>query len=276
MIIDGHQHFWRYNAERHGWITDDMAAIRRDFLPKELEQIYRQSDIDGSIAVQADQTEAETEYLLAFSRMYDFIKGIVGWADLQAPNIKERLDYFSSEKKVKGFRHIVQGESDPNFLFGQDFGRGIGQLASYNFTYDILVYHHQLAQVEPFVSKFPNQQFIIDHIAKPAIARHEIKQWSTHMRALAQHQNVYCKLSGMVTEADVNNWTYDDIAPYIDVVLECFGPKRLVYGSDWPVCLVAASYEEQFNVVQKALEKLSPAEKKQILGENAIRFYHIE
>jgi L-fuconolactonase len=275
MIIDAHQHFWRYNAERHGWITDDMAVIRRDFLPKELEQIYRHNDIDGCVAVQVDQTEGDTGYLLAFSRMYDFIRGIVGWVNLQAPNIKERLEYYADESKIKGFRHIVQGESDPNFLSGQDFCRGIGHLSSYNFTYDILVRHHQLTQVEPFVVKFPKQLFIIDHIAKPAIASHEIKQWETHMRAIAKHENVYCKLSGMVTEADFNNWTYDQLAPYIDVVLDAFGPSRLVYGSDWPVCLVAASYEEQFGVVQKAIEKLSPAEKKQILGENAIRFYHL-
>jgi L-fuconolactonase len=275
MIIDAHQHFWRYNPERHGWITDDMAAIRRDFLPKELEQIYRHNDIDGCVAVQVDQTEAESEYLLAFSRMHEFVRGVVGWVDLRAANIRERLDYYCTEKKMKGFRHIVQGESDPDFLSGVDFCHGISYLSSYNFTYDILVYHHQLSQVEPFVVRFPNQLFIIDHIAKPAIAKHDIKQWATHMRAIAQYGNVYCKLSGMVTEADVNNWTYDDIAPYIDVVLECFGPSRLVYGSDWPVCLVAASYEEQFGVVRKAIERLSPAEKKQILGENAIRFYHL-
>jgi len=275
MIIDAHQHFWRYNPERHGWITDDMAAIRRDFLPKELEQIYRHNDIDGCVAVQADQTEGESEYLLAFSRKYDFIRGVVGWVNLRDEKVKDRLDYYSTEEKMKGFRHIVQGESDPNFLMGDDFCRGIGLLKSYKFTYDVLVYHHQLYQVEPFVKKFPDQSFIIDHIAKPSIATHEIKQWSIHMRAIASHENVYCKLSGMVTEADANNWTYDDIAPYIDVVLECFGPSRLVYGSDWPVCLVAASYEEQFGVVQKAIEKLSPNEKKQILGENAIRFYHL-
>jgi L-fuconolactonase len=275
MIIDAHQHFWRYNPTRHGWISDDMAAIRRDFLPKELEQIYRQNDIDGCVAVQADQNEAENEFILAYARKYPFIRGIVGWVDLQAPDIKERLDFYSSEKSIKGFRHIVQGEADPNFLLGQDFCRGIGHLKSYNFTYDILVYHYQLVQVEPFISKFPAQQFIIDHIAKPAIAKGEINQWEKYMRAISKHENVYCKLSGMVTEADIKSWTYDDLAPYLDVVLDCFGPSRLIYGSDWPVCLVAATYEEQFGVLQKAIDRLSPAEKKQILGENAIRFYHL-
>jgi L-fuconolactonase len=275
MVIDAHQHFWRYNPGRHGWINDDMAAIRRDFLPKELEQVYRQSDIDGCVAVQVDQNEAENEFLLAFARKYPFIRGIVGWVDLQNLNIKERLEYYSSEKTMKGFRHIVQGESDPNFLSGQDFCRGIGQLKAYDFTYDILVYHHQLIQVEPFVSKFPSQQFVLDHIAKPAIAKREITQWEKYMRAIAKHENVCCKLSGMVTEANIQNWTYDDLVPYLDVVLDCFGPSRLIYGSDWPVCLVSATYEEQFGVVQKAIERLSPAEKKQILGENAILFYHL-
>lgn len=275
MIIDAHQHFWRYNQERHAWISDDMAAIRKDFLPKELEQIYRQNDIDGCVAVQVDQTEAENEFFLAFARRYSFIKGIVGWVDLQDEKVKDRLEYYSTEKIIKGFRHIVQGEPDPNFLLGQDFCRGIGMLDSYNLTYDILVYHYQLVQVERFVSKFPKQNFIIDHIAKPNIKSGEIDQWSKYMKAIAKHENVYCKLSGMVTEADFNNWTYDAIAPYINIVLESFGPSRVVYGSDWPVCLVAATYEEQFNVVHKAIEKLSPAEKKAILGENASRFYHL-
>ncbi|HZY80426.1 MAG TPA: amidohydrolase family protein [Cyclobacteriaceae bacterium] len=275
MVIDAHQHFWRYSPARHGWITDEMAVIRRDFLPKELEQIYRQGDIDGCVAVQVDQNEAENEFFLAFARLHPFIKGIVGWVDIQDPKIKERLEYYSTERTIKGFRHIVQGESDPNFLLGRDFCRGVGMLNAYNFTYDILVYHYQLVQVEPFISKFPKQKFIIDHIAKPAIAKGEIKQWEKYMRSIAKHENVYCKLSGIVTEADINHWSYEDLAPYLDVVLDCFGPSRLVYGSDWPVCLVAATYEEQFGVVQKAIEKLSPAEKKQILGENAIRFYNL-
>lgn len=273
MIIDGHQHFWHYNSERHSWITDDMAAIRKDFLPKDLEQVYRHNDVDGCVAVQVDQAESETEYLLALSRKHDFIKGIVGWVDLRAKNIRERLDYYSSESKVKGFRHIVQGEAEPEFLLGDDFCRGISLLG--NFTYDVLVYHYQLPQVEKFVKKFPNQAFIIDHIAKPAIAKQDIQEWADWMKAISRHENVYCKLSGMVTEADHKNWTYDQVAPYIDVVLECFGAARLVYGSDWPVCLVAASYEEQFGVVQKAIATLSGTEKNQILGENAIRFYHL-
>ncbi len=275
MIIDAHQHFWKYQPERHGWINDEMAVIRRDFLPKELEEIYRHNKIDGCVAVQVDQTEADTEFFLTLARSHPFIRGIVGWVDLQSPSIEARLEHYQSEKKIKGFRHIVQGESDPNFLLGQDFCRGVALLDRFGFTYDILVYHHQLVQVERFVTKFPKQRFIIDHIAKPAIAKHEISQWEKYMRSIAERENVYCKLSGMVTEADYRNWTYDDIEPYINVVLESFGPDRLVYGSDWPVCLVAATYEEQFGVVGKAIEKLSATEKKRILGENAVAFYRL-
>jgi L-fuconolactonase len=273
MIIDAHQHFWKYNPVRHGWITDDMSAVRRDFLPKELQDTYRHNDIDGCVAVHVDQDEDDNEFFLALSKMYPFIKGIVGWVDLQDEKVKERLDYYAAQKAIKGFRHIVQGESDPNFLLGQDFCRGIGELERYGYTYDILVFHYQLIQVERFVTKFPKQKFIIDHIAKPAIAKHEIAQWEKYMRSIAQHQNVYCKLSGMVTEADFRNWTYEDLAPYIEIVLESFGPTRVIYGSDWPVCLVAATYEEQFGVIQKAIEKLSPNEKKMILGDNAVKFY---
>lgn len=275
MTIDAHQHFWRYDPVRHEWINDSMTAIRRDFLPEELAGIYQRHNIDGCVAVQVDQVESENDFLLGLSRQHHFIKGIVGWVDLRSPSIEQRLEHYASEKLMKGFRHIVQGESDPNFLLGQDFGRGISQLAKHGFTYDILVYHHQLVQVGPFVSKHPKQHFIIDHLAKPAILNGEIKQWEKYMRSIAQHENVYCKLSGMVTEADFHRWTYEQLEPYIHVVLDAFSPSRVVYGSDWPVCLVAASYEQQLGVVRRAIEKLSDTEKAKVLGENAVRFYHL-
>ncbi len=275
MTVDAHQHFWRYDPVRHEWINDSMAAIRRDFLPEELAGIYQRHNIDGCVAVQVDQVESENDFLLGLSRQHHFIKGIVGWVELRSPSIEQRLERYASEKLMKGFRHIVQGESDPNFLLGQDFGRGISQLAKHGFTYDILVYHHQLVQVGPFVSKHPKQHFIIDHLAKPAILNGEIKQWEKYMRSIAQHENVYCKLSGMVTEADFHRWTYEQLEPYIHVVLDAFSPSRVVYGSDWPVCLVAASYEQQLGVVRRAIEKLSDTEKAKVLGENAVRFYHL-
>jgi L-fuconolactonase len=275
MIIDSHQHFWKYNAKNHAWINDEMSAIRRDFLPKDLKPIYDAYGIDGCVAVQVDQNEEENEFLLGLGRQHSFIKGIVGWVDFRATNISERLSFYSSIKLIKGFRHIVQGEPDKRFLMGEFFCRGIAGLRQYNFTYDILVYAHQLDQVEEFVKRFPNQPFIIDHLAKPAIKERSINDWRQRMQRIARHENVWCKLSGMVTEADWKKWTFDDLQPYMDAVLAAFGPKRIVFGSDWPVCLVAASYEQQLNVVQQFISRLSPAEQKEILGENAIRFYHL-
>lgn len=275
MIIDAHQHFWQYDPTRHAWIDESMSAIRRDFLPADLHKIYQQYGIDGCVAVQVDQTEQENEYLLECARQHSFIKGIVGWIDLRARNIEERAEYYRHVPLIKGFRHIVQGENDPNFLLNDDFCRGISWLGRYNFTYDILVYHHQLPQVVQFVKKFPEQALIIDHLAKPAIAKGDIETWRKHMKAIAVYPNVHCKVSGLVTEANRTTWTYADLEPYLDTVLEVFGPSRLVYGSDWPVCLVAASYEQQMQVVKTMIDQLSASEKGAILGENAIRFYHL-
>lgn len=275
MIIDSHQHFWRYNAENHAWINDDMSVIKRDFLPKDLKPIYDTHGIDGCVVVQVDQNEVENEFLLALARQHTFIKGIIGWVDFRAANISDRLSFYSSIKLIKGFRHIVQGEPDKRFLMGEFFCRGIAGLRQHNFTYDILVYAHQLEQVEEFVKRFPNQPFIIDHLAKPSIKEKSIEDWRQRMTRIAKNENVYCKLSGMVTEADWNKWNYNDLQPYMEAVLEVFGTKRLVYGSDWPVCLVAASYERQINVVRQFISRLSAAEQAEIMGENAIRFYHL-
>lgn len=275
MMIDAHQHFWKYTPERHGWIGENMSNIRRDFLPDELQQMYREHGIDGCVGVQVNQDEDDNEFFLELSRKHAFIKGLVAWVDFTKGDIQERLSYYSEQKVVKGFRHLIQEEKAPEFCLREDFCRGISLLKQFDFSYDILVKHYQLGAVLKFVAKFPNQRFIIDHIAKPDIASHNISGWEKNMRAIAKHQNVLCKLSGMVTEADFKNWKYDDIIPYIDVVLESFGTSRLVYGSDWPVCLAAASYEKQLDVVKKAIEKLSANEKKQILGENAVRFYKL-
>jgi L-fuconolactonase len=275
MIIDSHQHFWKYNPQNHGWITDDMSAIRRDFLPGDLKRIYDQNRIDGCVAVQVDQTEEENEFLLGLTEMHSFVRGIVGWVDFRAANIGERLTFYSAIPMIKGFRHIVQAEADPKFLLGVFFCRGIAELQQHKFTYDILVYANQLDQVADFVKKFPNQPFIIDHLAKPSIRDGSIKGWAIQMKSIAQHPNVYCKLSGMVTEADWNKWTYADLEPYMQTVLEAFGPQRLVYGSDWPVCLVASSYERQLAATKQFISRLSPSEQSAIMGENAVRFYHL-
>jgi L-fuconolactonase len=251
-----------------------MKAIRRDFLPEHLQPLLQRHNIDGSVVVQVDQTEDETLSLLSMTNHHDFIKGVVGWIDLRNPDVDSRLAYFSSLKKLKGFRHIVQAER-PRFLLQADFIRGVQRLARYGFTYDLLVYHHQLEDALEFVRQTPETKIVIDHLAKPSIAAQDRKQWEIHMRGMAEFPNVYCKVSGMVTEARWREWKYKDFVPYLDGVTNAFGTGRLMYGSDWPVCLVAATYEQQLSIVQEYLKAFSAAEKNQILGGNAERFYNL-
>lgn len=274
MTIDAHQHFWKYDPGRHSWITDDMKAIRRDFQPEDLQPLLEMNDIEGCVVVQVDQTEDETLALLSLANQHDFIKGVVGWIDLRNPNLDSRLQYFSSLKKLKGFRHIVQGEK-PGFLLQRDFIEGVRQLARYDFSYDLLIYHHQLEEALEFVRQVPETRIVIDHLAKPSIATQNRKQWDIHMRAMAEAPNISCKVSGMVTEARWPGWKYEDFVPYLDGVMNAFGTGRLMYGSDWPVCLVAATYHEQLLIVKRYLQKFSALEKNQILGENAERFYNL-
>lgn len=276
MIIDSHQHFWQYDPDRHAWIDDSMAKIQRDFLPYDLQKVYEANGVDGCVAVQVDQTEAETEYLVNLAGVYDFIKGVVGWIDLRADDLPERLDHFANHNKLCGFRHIVQGEEDVNFLLRPDFMQGIAQLHAYRFTYDILVFPHQLGAVLEFVRNHPQQLFVIDHLAKPYIKDGFYDGWALLMRAIARQENVYCKLSGMITEADWATWTAQDLQPYMDLVLEVFGPRRIMYGSDWPVCLVAGAYEQVKNTIAQYLSKLSTDEQAMIWGANAVRFYGLQ
>lgn len=273
-MIDAHHHFWKYEPSRHAWITDDMRAIRRDFQPGDLKPLLDKQHIEGSVVVQVDQTEDETLALLSLANQHDFIRGVVGWIDLRNENLHSRLEYFSSLKKLKGFRHIVQGEQ-PGFLRQPEFIKGVRQLADYHFTYDLLIYHHQMEEAVAFVRQVPNTPIVIDHIAKPSIATGERRQWETQMRELAAFSNVCCKVSGMVTEAKWSGWQYEDFVPYLEVVADAFGPRRLLYGSDWPVCLLAASYDEQFSIVRKYFNGFAASEKKAIFGENAKRFYNL-
>jgi len=275
MIIDSHQHFWNFEPVKHAWINDSMSVIRRDFTPEDLKKVYDQNGIDGCVAVQADQTIAETDFLLKLSEEHDFIKGIVGWADLRAENIEDVLQEYSQFEGLKGFRHVVLGEADHNFLLRPDFLRGISALEKNNFTYDILIFPHQLGATLEFVKKFPNQKFVIDHIAKPYIKDGFYDGWAALMTAIAQHENVYCKLSGMITEADFNTWTPKQLMPYMELVLNAFGPERIMYGSDWPVCLVAGNYTKVKEVTTNFIAKLSASEQAGIMGANAITFYNI-
>lgn len=273
--IDSHQHFWKYDPVRYAWIDQPMAVIQRDFLPGDLKPVLAASGIDGSVAVQAEQSVAENEFLLSLANRHDFIKGVVGWIDFQADDIQEKLSHFSQSKKMKGFRHVLQGEKQRDFMLRPAFKRGIAELHSFGFTYDILVFPDQLEFTKQFVESFPYQSFVIDHIAKPYIKDRRIDAWKTEMSAIAKFENVLCKVSGMVTEADWKRWKKDDFKPYLDVVVEAFGMKRLMFGSDWPVCLVAGSYTQVINLVHDYFSGFTKDEQEAFFGGNATRFYNL-
>ncbi|NNE77352.1 MAG: amidohydrolase family protein [Pricia sp.] len=275
MTIDSHQHFWNYDTQKHSWIDERMSAIRKDFLPQDLEQVYSDNGIDGCVAVQADQTLSETEFLLDLAETNEFIKGVVGWIDFRAKDVDAFLEKYHSQKKLKGWRHIVQGEPDPNFLLRPDFLKGISYLEKYGYTYDILVFPHQLGAVLEFVKRFPHQKFVIDHLAKPYIKDGFYYGWATLLREIAKHENVYCKLSGLITEADYDTWTYEQFQPYINLSLETFGSERIIFGSDWPVCLVAGTYAEVKKIATDAIASLSLNEQNNIMGTNAMAFYDL-
>ncbi len=273
MIIDSHQHFWKYDPVKDHWITKEMQSIRRDFLPSDLKPLLQKNNIDGCIAIQADQSEEESLFLLELAKENNFIKGVIGWVDLCSDTIDERLQYFSKFNKFCGVRHIIQAES-VGFMLRKDFQNGIKGLSKYNLTYDILVQYQQLPEVIAFVEKFPKQPFVLDHLGKPPIASKELDNWKEQIEILAKFPNVYCKASGMITEADWNTWKSSDFTRYLDVIFNSFGIKRILYGSDWPVCLLAAEYEEQLSIVENYISSFSSEEKKAIMGENAIRFYN--
>jgi L-fuconolactonase len=276
MKIDSHQHFWRYNPTRDAWITDDMSILKRDFLPEELALECKANGIDASIAVQADQSENETLFLLELAQGNPRIAGVVGWTDLASANVEEQLLNFSRHEKLRGFRHIAQAEPDDRFLMQPAFLRGISRLRQFDFTYDILIYPKQLPAAIELVSKFPEQRFVIDHLAKPSIKSNEIIFWDAHIRRIAESPNVFCKLSGLVTEADWRNWKPADFKPYLDVVFDAFGVDRLMFGSDWPVCLLAAAYAQVKQIIEDYLHGCTSAQKENIFGGNAIRFYDLK
>ena len=273
-MIDSHQHFWKYHPEKHAWINTGMRSIRRDFQPADLKPLLDKNNFEGCVVVQVDQTEDETLQMVSLANQHAFIKGVVGWIDLRNEDLASRLDYFSTLKNLKGFRHIVQGEQ-PGFLQQSSFIKGVRMLGRHGFTYDLLIYHHQLAEAIEFVKQIPETPIVIDHLAKPSINTQSIETWAAQIAAMAQFPNVSCKVSGMVTEARWREWKYDDFVPYLDVVFQAFGTGRLMYGSDWPVCLVAASYDEQLSIITNYLKDFSAPEKSKVLGENAKRFYNL-
>ncbi|RAJ31910.1 amidohydrolase family protein [Pedobacter cryoconitis] len=275
MKIDAHQHFWKYDALKHSWISEEMAVIRRDFLPEHLSGVLQENEIDGCIAVQAEQSAEETEFLLQLASSHDFIKGVVGWVDFEAADLQTRLENYSASKKLKGFRHILQGETRRDLCLEKSFQDGIALLAGYGFTYDILIHQDQLPFIPAFVARFPDQRFVIDHIAKPGIKEKDIRNWKKDIESVALHPHVSCKISGLVTEADFKAWTKEDFIPYLDVVVNAFGTNRIMYGSDWPVCLAAGNYKAVLELVKSYFNSFSASEQQLFFGGNATAFYQL-
>lgn len=274
MKIDAHQHFWKYDPVNYAWIDESMYKIQVDFMPQHLKPVLEENGIDGCVLVQVNQTEEENHFFHDLALENPFIKGTVGWVDLKSPDLGRRLEYFKTFEKLKGFRHIVQGEP-VGFMQAPDFVAGVKKLAAFDYSYDILIFPTQMKDAVHLVRACADNRFVIDHIAKPYIKDGKITQWANYMKKLSEFPNVYCKLSGMVTEANWYTWKEEDFYIYLDTVFECFGVERLMYGSDWPVCLVAAEYQEQLSVVSSYFEKLSSSEKAAVFGDNAVAFYRL-
>jgi L-fuconolactonase len=271
--IDTHVHCWHYDPVRYGWITEDMAAIRRDFLPANIQPLLEAEQVDGCVLVQVNQAESENDFFLKLAADHSFVKGIVGWVDLCAPDIEERLARYRSFPQIRGFRHILQGEQDRAYMLRPDFQRGIGMLRKFGFTYDLLIHADQLPYAVKLAENFPDQPFIIDHLAKPAIREQEMENWKKGMTAASRMGNMYCKLSGMVTEADWKHHTRETFRPYLDVAVDLFGTDRILFGSDWPVCLTAASYAGVVDILENYFSSFSPAEQEKCFSGNAEIFY---
>jgi L-fuconolactonase len=283
MKIDAHQHFWHYRPARDTWIGDNMPVLKRDYLPADLLPELHANEIDATIAVQADQSEAETLFLLEQAEWNPFIAGVVGWVDLCAPDASERLQYFSRFSKLRGFRHVAQSEPDDRFLVRQDFLRGVAMLGQFGWTYDILIYARQLPAAVELVEKLPDQAFVLDHVAKPNMAKpkpdgnsRDMNNWVDGIRALAANPRAYCKLSGLITEADWRGWRADDFKPYLDIVFDAFGADRLMFGSDWPVCLLAGTYAQVKGLIENYTRGSSRSDRERLFGGNAAQFYGLE
>jgi L-fuconolactonase len=273
--IDAHQHFWKYDPKRDKWITEEMKILQNDFLPGDLRPLLTENDVTGTVVIQSAQSEKETIFQLRNAEENDFIKGVVGWVDLCSGKIEEDLEFYSGFQKIKGFRHILQAETRRDAMLQPSFMRGIKMLKNYDFAYDILVFADQLKYLPEFISAFPSNKFVLDHMGKPAIKDQQIKDWAKEIRDIAVHENVYCKISGMVTEADWYDWDPSNFKNYIDTIVESFGANRIMFGSDWPVCLLSASYNKVMLIVQNYFSYFSESEQQQFFSLNASRFYNL-
>jgi len=275
LRIDAHQHFWNYNPVEYGWMTDEMFLIKREFSPEDLKPILNTNNIDGTVLVQVTQSDSETMTLLRIADNNDFVKGVVGWVDFRNKDIHLKLEELRQYPKLKGFRHILQAE-EPEFMLQPDFINGISALEEFDFTYDILIYPKHLDSAIEFAKKFSGHRFVLDHLAKPEIKHKKIADWEKAIRLLASNPNIYCKISGMVTEAEWKNWKQGDFSAYMDVIINAFGINRVMFGSDWPMCLVAASYDEVIKITSDYFSSFSANEQKLFFGGNAINFYKLE
>lgn len=271
--IDSHQHFWHYNQAEYSWIGPEMSLLRRDFLPSHLVSLLATSGFAGSVAVQARQSLAETEWLLDLADQFSFVQAVVGWVDLCSSNVSEQLDHFVGRSKLRGVRHVLHDEPDDRFMLRPDFLRGLAMLAQHSLTYDLLIFPRHLPVACELVARFPQQRFVLDHVAKPSIRSGELAPWDQGLRRLAGFPNVFCKVSGLVTEADWQGWQPVHFKPYLDVVFEAFGAQRVMFGSDWPVCTVAASYEAVVAVIDEYSQALSPDEQAAVWGDTARSCY---
>jgi L-fuconolactonase len=274
MTIDSHVHFWKYDKKTYDWITNDMKTLQKDYLPETIALTLKRNDIEGVVAVQAIQTETETHFLVELAKTHPVIKGVVGWVDLQAEDVNDRLQYFSQYPIIKGYRHVVQGEPI-DFLGREKFRRGVQALQPYGYTYDVLIYHHQLKPAIDFVNAFPDIRMVLDHCAKPDIKHKNINEWKANILEIAKAPNLYCKLSGLFTEAAWSGWSAAEFYPYLDVITEAFGPARIMFGSDWPVMLLAGIYVQWKSLLDKYFENFSPDDKELIFGTNAKIFYNL-
>jgi L-fuconolactonase len=275
MRIDAHQHFWHYDPAAHTWMTDAMASLKRDYLPADLQPLLRAAGLQGTVAVQAQQNVKETEWLLGLADQYDFIRGVVGWVDLRSPAVGDTLARLAAHPRLVGVRHIVHDEPDDDFMLRPDFLRGLAALSEFDLAYDLLLFPQHLPVAVEVVRQFPRQRFVLDHIAKPPIKAGTLAPWEAGLRALARFDNVCCKVSGMVTEARWRAWQPEDFAPFVKVVFDAFGSHRLMFGSDWPVCTLAADYGEVVALALRHTRALDAAAEERVFGGNAEAFYKL-
>lgn len=275
MRIDAHQHFWIYRMEEYPWISLGMKSLQQDFLPSHLLPLLQQNRFDGSVTVQARQSETETHWLLNLASQFSFIKGVVGWTDLCSPDAKHRINSLAANPKLSGLRHVLHDEADPAYMLRTDFMKGLACLEETGLAFDLLIFPEHLPNALKLVKQFPKQNFILDHLGKPKIRTGNISPWKEQIQELATFPNVSCKLSGMVTEADIAHWAPDDFTRYLDVVTACFGPSRLMIGSDWPVCTLGGSYSRIMQIVKDYIGRFPLQEQEKILGENAVRIYRL-